>query len=204
MAPAIKIVDLKPNDGHRHNKVFQTFGKIGVNVKKVHDGKGVFFAVANEEYLEKILADTSKETFKNEGFEIVPPIEYNSMKTVVIKHIDPMIDSYSDDYIVTSIHKLNAWATVESIYQIPSAIKILKIRFKNQQMVQTALDKGIIILHQSIPSWNIEKELFIRLNPCRNCYDYDHRQKECTKEKNVRCTFCAGEHKQSECTATQP
>ena len=39
MAPAVKIIDKRPTEPHRHNKVFQTFGEIGVSVKKVHDGK---------------------------------------------------------------------------------------------------------------------------------------------------------------------
>ena len=68
MAPAIKIIDKKPNEDHRHNKIFQTFGK------KVHDGKGVFFAIANEDHLEKILSEESRDTFRQEGFEVVPQL----------------------------------------------------------------------------------------------------------------------------------
>ena len=71
-------------------------------------------------------------------------------------------------------------------------------------MVQVALQKGINVLHQHIPQWSIEKELFVRLTPCRNCYGYDHRLKDCKVEKKVRCTYCAGEHKQNECKANQP
>ena len=73
MAPAVEIIDKRPTEPHRHNKVFQTFGKIGVSVKKVHDGKGVFFAIANEDSLEAILSEESKITFQNEGFKLVPP-----------------------------------------------------------------------------------------------------------------------------------
>ena len=103
MAPAIKIIDKRPNEPHRHNKVFQTFGRIGVSIKKVHDGKGVFFAIANEDSLETILSSESTAIFREVGFELVPPIEYNSLKTVVIKNLDYMIDSYSDDEIIESI-----------------------------------------------------------------------------------------------------
>ena len=71
-------------------------------------------------------------------------------------------------------------------------------------MVQVALQKGINVLHQHIPPWSIEKELFVRLTPCRNCYGYDHRLKDCKAEKKDRCTYCAEEHKESECKANQP
>ena len=138
------------------------------------------------------------------GFELVPPIEYNSLKTVVVKNLDYMIDSYSDDEIIESIERLNSWAKVEHVYKIPTTSKLLKVRFQHQQMVQVALQKGINVLHQHIPQWSIEKELFVRLTPCRNCYGYDHRLKDCKAEKKVRCTYCAGDHKQNECTANQP
>ena len=199
MAPSIKIIDKRPGEQHRHNKVYQILGKIGVCAKKVHDGKGAFFVITSDDAIETILNDDSKETFSKEGFDVIPPIEYNSMKTIVVKHLDYMIDSFTDDDIIHSIERLNDWAEVESIYRIPSTSKILKIRLKTQQMTQVALDKGIKILHQYIPKWNIEKELFIRLTPCRNCYKYDHRLKDCKDEKKLRCTFCAGEHRQNEC-----
>ena len=132
MAPAIKIIDKKPNEAHRHNKIFQTPVKIRVHVKKVHDGKGVFFVITNEGHLEKILSEESRDTFRQEGFEVVPPIEYNSLKTIVVKHLDYMINLYTDEEIIESIELLNQWATVESIYRIPINSKMLKVRFQNQ------------------------------------------------------------------------
>ena len=71
-------------------------------------------------------------------------------------------------------------------------------------MVQKALTKGMVILHQFIPHYNIEKEIFVRLNPCRNCFAYDHKLEDCTQEKKMRCTFCGGGHKQAECNAVAP
>ena len=202
MAPAVKILDKRHAEQHRHNKIYQVLGKIGVCAKKVHDGKGVFYAITNDDAIETILSDCSKETFRQEGFEVVPPIEYNSMKTVAVKHLDYMIDPFNDE-IIDNIEHLDEWAIVKSIYKIPSTSKILKIRFKTQQMVQVALDKGIKILHQYIPKWNIEKEVFVRLNPCCNCCQYDHKLKDCKKEKKLSCTFCAGEHRQHDCKAQQ-
>ena len=204
MVPSIKIIDKRPGEQHRHNKVYQILGKRGVCAKKVHHGKGAFFVITSDDAVETILNYDSKETFSQEGFEVIPPIEYNSMKTIVVKHLDYMIDSFTDDDVIFSIERLNDWAQVESIYRIPSTSKILKIRFKTQQMTQVALDKGIKILHQYIPKWNIEKELFIRLTPCRNFYKYDHRLKDCKVEQKLRCTFCAGEHRQNECKEKSP
>ena len=203
MAPAVKILDKRPTEQHRHNKIYQILGKIGVCAKKVHIGKGVSYTIKIVDVIEIIFSDGSKEAFRQEGFEVVPPIEYNSMKTLVVKQLDYIIDSFNDENIIDSIEHLNKWAKVESIYKIPSTSKILKIRFQTQQMVQIALDNGIKILHQFISKWNIEKDVFIRLNPCRNCFQHDHKLKECKKREEMRCTFCAGEHRQHDCKAQQ-
>ena len=58
-----------------------------------------------------------------------------------------MVDSFSDEEIIDSIHELNDWAEVESMYRLPTTSKMLKIRFVSQQMVQTAMTKGLVILH---------------------------------------------------------
>ena len=90
------------------------------------------------------------------------------------------------------------------MFRLPTTGKMLKIKFTSQQMVHKALTKGIVILHQFIPHYNIEKEIFVRLNPCRNCFAYDHKLKDCMQEKKRWCTFCGGGHKQAECSAVAP
>ena len=204
MAPAVKLIDKRPNDSHRHHGVYKAFGKIGVSVKKVHDAKGAFYAIVSDENLEIVLLEENKDVFREEGYEVIPPIEYNAMKTMVAKSLDYMIDEYTDQEIGDSIEDLNEGLKVEDIYRIPTTSKMIKVRFTTNQMAQTALKKGLVVLYQSIPANKIEKEIFVKLTPCRNCYDYDHREKDCPIEKKMRCTFCAGEHRQNECTAKDP
>lgn len=202
--PAIKLIDKRPREPHRHNKVFQIFGQIGIHVRKVHDGRGVYFAVVEEKQIEEILKDENQNVLINEGFQPVPPIEYSSLKTIVVRNIDRMIDSFDDDEVTDSINRLNDWAEVESIFRIPSTSKLLKVKFKQQQMVETALKKGIIVLHQHIPASNVEREIFIKLNFCRNCFSYNHLTRQCEAEKKKRCSFCAKEHYYTECQETEP
>ena len=71
-------------------------------------------------------------------------------------------------------------------------------------MAQNALDKGMIILQQSIPKWNLEREIFVRLTPCRNCFKYEHKFIECKEEKRDRCMYCAGNHRQHDCKEETP
>ena len=85
MAPAIKLIDKKPGEPHGHNNVYRTFGRLGISIKKVHDAKEAFYVVVSEENKEKILTDENKALCGREGYELVAPIEYNSLKTVVNK-----------------------------------------------------------------------------------------------------------------------
>ena len=66
MAHTIKLIDKKPGEPHRHN-VYKTFGRLGINIKKVHDAKGAFYVIVSEENLEKILTEENKEECRKEG-----------------------------------------------------------------------------------------------------------------------------------------
>ena len=150
MTPALKLIDKRSGDPNRHTNVYRTFGRLGISVKKVHDAKGAFYVIVSEENLVKVLTEENKQECRNEGYELQAPIEYNNLKTVVVKQLDYMIDSYTDQDVIDSIHELNDWAVVEDL--LPSTTsKMIKIRFTSPQMVQTALTKGIVILHQFIP-----------------------------------------------------
>ena len=204
MTPALKLIDKRPGEAYRHNDVYGTFGRLGINIKKVHDAKGAFYVIVSEENLEKILTEENKEECRRHGFEVVAPLEFNSLRTVVVKQLDRMIDDYTDEEMISSIDQDNEWAEVEEVYRLPTVSKMVKVRFKSQQMAQMALSKGVVIFNQYIPQWNIEKEIFVRLTPCRNCFAYDHRIKDCPQEQRMRCTFCSEEHKQADCKATIP
>ena len=73
--------------------------------------------IVSEENIEKILTEENKKECRKEGYELVAPIEYNSLKTVVIKQLDYMIDSFTDQEVIDSIHYLNDWAEVEDLYR---------------------------------------------------------------------------------------
>ena len=104
-----------------------------------------------------------------------------------------------------NINQTNQWAEVEEIYRIKTTGRMIKIRFKNTMMANKAAEEGMVIVYQRIPSKHIEKELFVKITPCYNCYRYDHKTSDCKKEKQTLCAFCAGDgHHQQNCTATEP
>ena len=86
----------------------------------------------------------------DKGFEIVAPIEFGAMKTIVIKQIDEMINDYNNEGIKESIEYLNDWARVEEIFKFGTTSKMLKVRFTNTTMVKRAESQGIVVLYQKI------------------------------------------------------
>ena len=203
--PAIKIIDKTPRETRRKPCLWECFGLAGINPTEIKEGKGIYYAIVQQEKIEEVLKNDVKEDFANAGFEIQTPIEYNALRSIVIRHIDKAIQEYTDEEIIASINEANQWADVESIYKITETGRLLKVRFKSAKMVTTALNEGIVVINQKIPPRNIEREIFIRLTPCYNFYSYEHKTRNCDKEKQVVCAYCAeqGHHAQN-CTAVSP
>ena len=171
----------------------------------MHVGQGVFNPIVIEEDLENILKQEMANKAKEKGFEILTPIEYGAMHAVVIKEIDSMVDDCSVEEIKNNVEDLNIWAKVSEIVKMPTTSKMLKIKFENTYMAQRALEEGIVILYRRIPPHRIEREIFVRLQPCNNCFGYNHETKNCNKGKMTLCAFCGEEgHRQQQCKSTAP
>ena len=89
----------------------------------MHKGKGVFYPIINEDDVENILKEENVQRARGKGFEILAPIEFGAMKTIVIKQVDEMIDDYNDEEIKESIERLNEWARVEEIWHYKQNVK---------------------------------------------------------------------------------
>ena len=125
------------------------------------------------------------------GFEIKTPIEYTAMKTVVVKEIDSIIDEFTDQEIIENIERVNDWAKVVELYKFQTTAKMLKIQFETTTMATRALNNGLIILFQRVPPRRIEKEIFVKLLPCNNCYGYDHDTKSAKRPSRRYVPFVA-------------
>ena len=171
----------------------------------IKQGKGICYAIVQQEKVEVIIEQKSKQSIQNEGFEIHTPLEHNAMRTVVVKNIDQFITDFTDQEVIDRIQLSNPWAKVESIYRLAQSGRLFNVRFATTEMADKALRDGLIVLHQKINSSYIEKETFIKLTPCYNCFAYDHKTKECSKPKQTLCSFCASkEHFHNNCPASSP
>ena len=83
--------------------------------------------------------------------------------------------------------------------------RMLKARFQTTEMAERVVRDGLIVIYQKINPRHVEKEIFVKLTPCYNCYEYDHKTQSCTKEKQTIYAFCAKKgHHQSNCSETTP
>ena len=154
----IKIVDRGTRQSKRRTKLWECFGKIGIYPADIKDANGAYYAIVQAAKVEEILEEENKKIFSDENFDVLPPIEFNAMRSVVVRHIDKVIEEYSDEDIIDSIEHSQSWAKVDGIVRIASGGRLLKIRFKSTEMVTRALKEGIVILNQFIPSRQVERE----------------------------------------------
>ena len=205
--PAVKVVDCDGRLPRRRAKLWECFGGLlGIKPTNIKEGgKGTYYVIVPQDKVEKIIADESKQKFRDHKFEIHTPIEYNAMRMIIVRHIDKVIEVYEDQEIIQNIQATNPWAKVESVYKITNTGRMLKIRFTTTEMAERAVREGLLVVYQKISPRHVEKEIFIKLTPCYNCYGYDHKTQSCEKEKQTICAFCAQKgHNQGNCTETSP
>ena len=205
--PAVKVVDCDGRQPRRRARLWECFGGLlGINPTNIKDGgNGNYYVIVPQEKIEHIISDESKRKLRDHQFEINTPIEYNAMRTVIVRHIDKVISEYSDQEIINNIEATNSWAKVEFVYKLTDTGRMLKIRFSTTEMAARAVRDGLVIAYQRIPSRYVEKEIFVKLTPCYNCYSYDHKTQACEMEKQSICAFCAKKgHSQNSCTESSP
>ena len=132
--PAIRIIDRDTRSPKRRPKLCETFGLIGINPTHVEDVKGVFYAITKQEQVDQMLEDDNKEKSKQNGFEDTQPIEYEAMKSVIVRYVDKVIGEYDYDDIIGSINHANIWAQVDKIVRIVANGRVLKVTFKTTAM----------------------------------------------------------------------
>ena len=190
--PAVKVVDC---DGRqqRRAKLWECFGGLfGINTTNIKDGgNGHYYVIVPEDKIEQIIKEESKQKLRDHKFEIHTPIEYNAMRTIIVRHLDKVVSEYNDKEIINNIEATNEWAKVEFVYKLTDTGRMLKIRFNTTEMAARAVRDGLIVAYQRISPRYIEKEIFVKLTPCYNCHSYDHKTQSCEIEKESICAFCA-------------
>ena len=200
MTIAVRINDAAPSGNYRRRRLYEILGTFRIYPYKVKNNNNMYFVIIDNQYLELILSEDCKKKLNEENYQIHTPLEYTAMRTIVVRQLDQIVDFYTDEEIVNNIQATNDWCKVESVYKFGAPSKLVKVRMESPEMAQRAMLDGLYILNQKIPARNIEREIYIKVKPCYNCYSYNHITKECNKERQTLCAFCAQSgHRQGEC-----
>ena len=54
-----------------------------------------YFVIINQQEVEKILEKEVVENLKSKRYEVIPPVEYNASKTIIVKRLGSIIDEYT-------------------------------------------------------------------------------------------------------------
>ena len=163
---SLKVLDQRPHK-KRKGELYNALGACGIYLGKVQEGEGVFYVLIRDEEVEEMSKEETKKKAKKNGFQIFRPLDYDSMKTVVVREVDSVMEEFTAKEVAESVERVNDWEKVEEVVKLSTASQILKITFKTSSMVQKALDKGIIVLNHSTPPWKIERQ---------NLYEADRLQ----------------------------
>lgn len=200
--PSVKVIDERGGDKRKYD-LWSCVGRCELHIWKIERGTHTtFYLITDESSLEDVVEEKALEIFKSQGFQVVPPLEVKSSRTVVVKQIDPIYKEATEQDYHSGISLVNYSSQIEEIIKIPTQYDspLIKIRFSKVRMAEYALNNGIKIFEQTIPPRALQREVYTRLDICTNCFAYDHIKPNCTKPKIARCTVCAKEgHKYFEC-----
>ena len=192
--PSVKIKDL--NEGSlpaRRLKIYEIGNDLEIPINRVSGDRGNYYAIIASEKMELMLSEDSKKLFRDNNYQLFDPPEANALRSVFIKEVDKQIDDYQTEQVKENIEIHNEGLKVEEVTQLPTTSKILKIKFKTISMAETVAARGLRILNQCIPPHRIEKEIFVRISHCYNCFSIEHFTNMCPKERSTICSRCGME-----------
>ena len=105
--------------GDERQRLYECLGKAEITVNKVVRYRDVFFLITEENELDKFLNNANRVIFENAGFEVSPPPEYLTIRTVLLKGVDEYIHSKPDQEIIDNIHSNQPTFQISEVIRIP-------------------------------------------------------------------------------------
>ena len=134
---------------------------------------------------ERIFHNPLKDVLHDVQFRPSLPSELRASRTIFIRRVDSEILKNSENEISNEIKRCNDWCSIVELTKLKTC---LKITFETVHMADKSIDDGLFLFYLHVPSTNITRDSFIRLNTCFICYKVDnHPTKECPK-KNLTQT----------------
>ena len=124
-------------------------------------------------------------------------------RAVVVRKVDSSVGERTAEELRRDIDDNNGGLQVDEVIKFPGHTHVFKIEFQTIAMAEKARQNGLLIFHTRIAPNQIEKEFFVDILMCFNCFALDnHTTEKCPNKNNpVICSECTGNHNFEDCTS---
>ena len=201
MTPKIKIRVKynQPND-RSAKLLLNMYSQLRVRIVDIDIVKDAFILIFdNIREAEKIFDENNKTAVSLDNFEPIMPREIVCERTLFIK-LNHLLLSYTVEEMKDELKNHNADISIIDATKITNS-NYLKLTVDSSATADRLLKDGIKMFNLHIPGSNINKQHFIEVIKCYNCFGYnDHQTRYCPKPKSIKCTNCSGNHLYQSCT----
>lgn len=154
---------------------------------------------------ERLFTSEAKKELDKVNLTIIAPPEMKAKRTLVIKRLESFIGSKEKDEIKKEIEEQNNWMKIKEVIKIKDYTHIMKIVCEEAAMADRALQEGLLMFNMVATRFQIEREIFVPLLTCYNCYKYEeHTSKDCPDKEKKMCSECGKEgHTFRECKSQE-
>ena len=185
-------VKITEHDGSsKKPKVATCISAAGALVYKIIESREAFILITDNQAMDSMLSEASRNRFSEHGLELQFPPEYEASRTVILRNVDALIHDMTEAEIIENTPARQA---VKRVIKIPGNSHLLKIMFNTAELADKAVKDGIEIAFQKFAGRNVDKEIFIPIIPCYRCYAYTHQKRSCPKSEEYKvCSNCSRE-----------
>ena len=153
--------------------------------------------------IDQILANRVSNRLKSLKLTPIPPPDYMSQKTVVVKGVDEILGGQSAEAIKEEILNQNAGLKIESVIKFNGMTRIFKIICQDTASAEKICREGFRAFYYNVNPRQVEQEEHVKVNTCFKCYALSkHNTNQCRSTTKI-CSECAETgHTWRECQAS--
>ena len=201
----ITLQKINPKDVIERKEVYKLLCENDVLITHVYDNKtGFTVKTDSPRSIDQILGDRVSNKLKSHlKLKPVPPQEYSSQKTVVVKGVDEILGGQPAEAIKEEILKNNADLRIESVIKFNGMTRTFKIICKDTATAEKICREGFKAFYYNVSTKQVEQEEHVKINTCGKCYANNaHNTNQCRSTIKI-CSECAETgHTWRECQAT--
>lgn len=203
-------VRLKHRDKHRPIPKCEVtklaYGTFNVPFTRIFQTNEGYKAICKDDRdADKLLTQAAKEEFLKAGIIVIMPPELRAKRSIFVRQVDGEVGIHSAQELKEDIERRNTWARINEVIKIKDYTHCFKIIFHETEMADKAIRSGFLTYDMSITPNQIQKEHFVSLLTCFNCYKFEeHTTKDCPNTDHQYCSNCAEiGHRYTECNNTE-